>query len=118
MTGPEGNSSFSFPRISMFSSAAPRGNIEILGKKINCFPPGQSLNVYCCENNSMLKAKGNSKFPIVALAGNLNIRKKQGFDKFPIGAGDSDSDISLGIFYVHQQQIEQPKRLILRNTST
>ena len=31
MTGPSGNSSFCFPRISMFPSAVPRGNFEILG---------------------------------------------------------------------------------------
>ena len=40
MTGPSGNSSFCFPRISMFSSAAPRGNIEILGKQNELFPSG------------------------------------------------------------------------------
>ena len=41
MTGPEGNSSFCFPRISiLFSSAAPRGNIEIRGKQNELFPSG------------------------------------------------------------------------------
>ena len=32
MAGPGGNSEFCFPRMSMFPFAAPRGNIEILGK--------------------------------------------------------------------------------------
>ena len=40
MTGPGGNSSFCFPRISVFSPAAPRGNIEILGKQNELFPSG------------------------------------------------------------------------------
>ena len=31
---------FCFPRISMFPSAAPRGNIEILGKQNELFPRG------------------------------------------------------------------------------
>ena len=37
------------------------------------------------KNNSMLNAKGDTKSPIVALAGNLNIREKQGNDKFAQG---------------------------------
>ena len=40
MIGPSGNSSFCFPRISMFPSAAPRGNIEILGKQTELCPSG------------------------------------------------------------------------------
>ena len=40
MIGPSGNNSFCFPRISMFPSAAPRGNIEILGKQNELFPSG------------------------------------------------------------------------------
>ena len=40
MTGPSGNISCCFPRISMFPSAAPRGNIEILGKQNELFPSG------------------------------------------------------------------------------
>ena len=39
MTGPSGNSSFCFPRISMF----PRGNIEILGKQNELFPSGRVM---------------------------------------------------------------------------
>ena len=38
MTRPDGNSSFCFPRISVFPPAAPRGNIEILGKQNELFP--------------------------------------------------------------------------------
>ena len=43
MTGPSGNSSFCFPRISLFPSAAPRGNIEILGKQNELFPSGPGI---------------------------------------------------------------------------
>ena len=70
----------------------------------------------------MLKAEGNSKFPIVELAGNLNIRKKQGNEKFPMGGrggtvtfGLTLTSIALGILYDHQQ-IDETKLLILRNT--
>ena len=38
MTGPEGNSSFCFPRISMFPRCAAEEN------KMNCFPRDQSLS--------------------------------------------------------------------------
>ena len=42
MTGPEGNSSFCFPRISMFPRGAAEleGNIEIRGKQNELFPEG------------------------------------------------------------------------------
>ena len=40
MTGPEGNSSFCFPRISMFPRGAAEENIEILGKQNDLFPKG------------------------------------------------------------------------------
>ena len=40
MTGPSGNSSFCFVRIAMFLSAAPQGNIDILGKQNELFPEG------------------------------------------------------------------------------
>ena len=38
MTGPEGNSSFCVPRISMSSRGATEGNIEIPGKQNELFP--------------------------------------------------------------------------------
>ena len=47
MTGPEGNSEFCFPRISISVSLDEvEGNIEILGKKnkIHCFPKNHSLS--------------------------------------------------------------------------
>ena len=40
MTGPEGNSSFCFPRISMFPRGAAEGNVEIRGKQNELFPEG------------------------------------------------------------------------------
>ena len=39
MTGPEGNSEFFFPRISMFRDEV-EGNIEIRGKQNSLFPKG------------------------------------------------------------------------------
>ena len=38
MTGPEGNSSFCFPRISMLSEVKPRETLRFEGNKIYCFP--------------------------------------------------------------------------------
>ena len=40
MTGPEGNSEFCFPRISMFPRDEVEGNIEIRGKQNSLFPKG------------------------------------------------------------------------------
>ena len=43
MTGPEGNSEFCFPRISVFLSVSRdevEGNIEIRGKQNSLFPMG------------------------------------------------------------------------------
>ena len=40
MTGPSGDISFCFHRISVFPSAAPRGNFKIIGKQNELFPSG------------------------------------------------------------------------------
>ena len=37
MTGPEGNSQFCFPRISMFPSTSSRGTLRFEGNKIHCW---------------------------------------------------------------------------------
>ena len=42
-TRPEGNSSFCFPRISMFPGGAAEGNIEIRGKQNELFPEGRVI---------------------------------------------------------------------------
>ena len=47
MTDLLGNSSFCFPRISMFPEVEPRETLRLSGNKINCFPRDQSLSVYC-----------------------------------------------------------------------
>ena len=47
MTGPLGNSEFSFPRISMFPSTSSRETLRFSGNKIHCSPRDQSLSVYC-----------------------------------------------------------------------
>ena len=49
-TVPSGNS---FPRISMFPSAAPRGNIEILGKQNELFPEGPVIKCLICNSPSV-----------------------------------------------------------------
>ena len=43
MTGPEGNSEFCFPRISMFPSTSSRETLRLEGNKIHCSPRDQSL---------------------------------------------------------------------------
>ena len=44
VTGPEGNSEFCFPRISMFPSTSSRETLRFSGNKIHCFPRDQSLS--------------------------------------------------------------------------
>ena len=44
MTGPEGNSEFSFPRFSMFPETKSRETLRFKGNKIHCFPRDQSLS--------------------------------------------------------------------------
>ena len=46
MTGPEGNSEFCFPRISMFPETKSRETLRFEGNKIHCSPRDQSLSVY------------------------------------------------------------------------
>ena len=40
MTGPEGNSEFCFPRISMFPESKSRETLRFEGNKIHCSPKG------------------------------------------------------------------------------
>ena len=44
MTGPEGNSEFFSPRISMFPETKSRETLRFDGNKIHCFPKDQSLS--------------------------------------------------------------------------
>ena len=44
MTGPEGNSEFCFPRISMFPETKSRETLRFEGNKIQCSPRDQSLS--------------------------------------------------------------------------
>ena len=44
MTGPEGNSEFCFPRISMFPDTKSRETLRFKGNKIHCSPRDQSLS--------------------------------------------------------------------------
>ena len=41
MTGPQGNSKFCFPRISMFPETKSRGKLRFEGNKIHCSPRDQ-----------------------------------------------------------------------------
>ena len=44
MTGPEGNSEFCFPRISMFPETKSRETLRLEGNEIHCSPRDQSLS--------------------------------------------------------------------------
>ena len=44
MTGPEGNSEFCFPRISLFPETESRETLRFEGNKIHCTPRDQSLS--------------------------------------------------------------------------
>ena len=54
MTGPEGNSEFCFPRISMFPETKSRETLRFEGNKIHCSPRDQSLSdlLYSKANGS------------------------------------------------------------------
>ena len=54
MTGPEGNSEFCFPRISMFLELKSRETLRFEGNKIHCSPRDQSLSdlLYSKTNKS------------------------------------------------------------------
>ena len=54
MTGPEGNSEFCFPRISMFPETKSRETLRFSGNKIHCSPRDQSLSdlLYSKANGS------------------------------------------------------------------
>ena len=55
MTGPEGNSDFCFPRISMFLETKSRKTLRFEGNKIHCSPRDQSLS-------DLLYSKTKAKF--------------------------------------------------------
>ena len=59
MTGPEGNSEFCFPRISMFSETKSRETFRFEGNKIHCSPRDQSLSdlSYSKQNKSKNRAE-------------------------------------------------------------
>ena len=55
MSGPEGNSEFRFPRISMFPTTSSRKTLTFSGNKIHCSPRDQSLS-------DLLYSKTKAKF--------------------------------------------------------
>ena len=73
MTGPEGDSEFCFPRISVFPETKSRETLRFEGNKIHCSPRDQSLSdlLYSkkgssrCKNDSGQHFEGNSElFPV------------------------------------------------------
>ena len=73
MTGPSGKNSFCFPRISMFPSAAPRGNIEILGKQNEQFPSGPIIK---CLMQKYIKNDRKGKKQIIKVFIKNSLRKQ------------------------------------------
>ena len=60
MTGPEGNSEFCFPRISMFPSTSSRETLRFSGNKIHCSPRDQALSDLLYSKNGSNGWKTNS----------------------------------------------------------
>ena len=63
MTGPEGNSEFCFPRISMFPSTSSRETLRFSGNKIHCSPRDQLLRVYYYYHSTQLQVVSGTLFP-------------------------------------------------------
>ena len=60
MTGPEGNSEFCFPRISMFPETKSRETLRFEGNKIHCSPRDQALSDLLYSKNGSNRWKTNS----------------------------------------------------------
>lgn len=60
VTGPEWNSHFCFPIISMFPSTSSRGNIVILGKT-KLFAKGSEMKYFVIELEFGVKLQGKGK---------------------------------------------------------
>ena len=69
MTGPEGNSEFCFPRISMFPDTKSRETLRFDGNKIHCSPRDQSFSDFVIEQNKT-KAKFENRAEIPAITCN------------------------------------------------
>ena len=66
MTGPEGNSEFCFPRISMFPETKSRETLRFEGNKIHCSPRDQSLSdCYIAKQNSKAKFENRAEIPAI-----------------------------------------------------
>ena len=61
MTGPQGNSEFCFPKISMFPETKSRETLRFDGNKIHCSPRDQSLSdlLYSKANGSNRRKTNN-----------------------------------------------------------
>ena len=61
MTGPEGNSEFCFPRISMFPETKSRETLRFEGNNIHCSPRDQSVSdlLYSNANGSNRRKTNN-----------------------------------------------------------
>ena len=60
MTGPEGNSEFCFPRISMFPETKSRETLRFEGNKIHCSPRDQSLSDLLCSKTKQKQILKNA----------------------------------------------------------
>ena len=65
MTGPEGNSEFCFPGISMFPETKSRETLRFEGNKIHCSPRNQSLSDLLY---SKTKGKQHFAFDVIVFA--------------------------------------------------
>jgi len=75
MTGPEGNSEFCFPRISMFPETKSRETLRFEGNKIHCSPSDQSLSdlLYSKANGSNQWKNNHVIDKRQATAGNIEL---------------------------------------------
>ena len=63
MTGPEENSEFCFPRISMFPKTKSRETLRFEGNKIHCSPRGQSLSDLLYSKTKQKKILKSAEIP-------------------------------------------------------
>ena len=83
MTGPEGNSEFCFPRISMFPETKSRETSRFEGNKIHCSPRDQSLSDLLYTQNKT-KAKFENRTEIPAITCNSGQHFAGNSELFPV----------------------------------
>ena len=81
LTGPEGNSKFYFPRISMFPETKSRETLRFEGNKIHCSPRDQSLSDLLYNKT---KAKFENRAEIPAITCNSGQHFAGNSELFPV----------------------------------